>query len=359
MNYREVELLAPESITTTGVRTIDLGTDQPVSRLDVMWRKTNTNHTALAHPAKIIERIDVVDGSDVLFSMNGSDAQAMGFFTSGHQPGSMLNYAGGQWSMMIASIYFGRKMWDELYALDPKKHNNIQIKIAHNIINGGATGTVGDLSIYAHVFNDKIITPKGFVQCREIYSFLPVANAWTYIDMPQDYPIRGLMFGANEAEQGPEYNVVRFKVSENGGKNILAESTMERYLLVQSGNLEPWNEKLICEPLAAATDFHTYVTPHWERTPVMESEGAGLATAHWTSAGCLVHMQCAGGAPVLEGIVQGFAPFGQTWIPFAGVEEDGGWETVGKGNSRIDLQADASCDVDEFIRVAVNQLRRY
>lgn len=121
MNYREVELLAPESITTTGVRTIDLGTDQPVSRLDVIWRKTNTNRTPLAHPGKIIERIDVVDGSDVLFSMNGQDAQAMAFFTQNRQPGSMINYELGQWSMQIASLYFGRKLWDELYALDPRK----------------------------------------------------------------------------------------------------------------------------------------------------------------------------------------------------------------------------------------------
>jgi hypothetical protein len=167
------------------------------------------------------------------------------------------------------------------------------------------------------------------------------------------------MFGANECEDGPEYNIDEFKVSENGGKNILAQSSMERYLLVQSSNLEPWSEKSLFKTAAAATDLHVYVSPHWERTGVFNVEGAGLAVGRATSAGCLMHVQNATGAAVVEGIVQGFAPFGQTWLPFAGVEEDGGWETVGKGNSRIDLQAGAGPDTDEYVRVAVNQLRRY
>jgi len=108
MNYREVELLAPESIATAGTRTIDLGTNQPVSRVDVIWKKTNTNRTPIAHPGKIVESIDIVDGSDVLFSLDGMLAQAWAWFHSKSQPGSMINYETGQWSMQMASIYFGR-----------------------------------------------------------------------------------------------------------------------------------------------------------------------------------------------------------------------------------------------------------
>ena len=359
MNYREVELLRKESIATAGTRTIDLGLDQAVSRLDVIWKKTNTNRTPIAHPGKIVERIDVVDGSDVLYSLNGQDAQAMAFFSTEEQPGCMINYELGQWSMQIASIYFGRWLWDEMYALDPKRHNNIQIKVQHNLANGGSTGTVADLSIYAHVFNDRVVTPKGFVQCREIYSFLPVASAWVYIDMPQDYPIRALMFGANECEDGPEYNTNSFKVSENGGKNILAESEMERYLLVQSGHLRPWSEKILLKTAAAATDLTAYQSCHWERRFSGCVEGAGLGVGVTSNAGCKLVLQNATAAAIIEGHAHGFAPFGQTWIPFADMKDEGGWETVGKGNSRLDLKAGDTPDTDEYVRVAVNQLRSY
>jgi len=359
MNYREVELLAPESIATAGTRTIDLGTNQPVSRVDVIWKKTNTNRTPIAHPGKIVESIDIVDGSDVLFSLDGMLAQAWAWFHGKNQPGSMINYETGQWSMQMASIYFGRYLWDELYALDPKRHNNVQIKVKHNLANGGATGTVADLSVYAHVFDEKSVTPKGFVLTKEQYSFLPVANAWVYIDMPMDYPIRALSFGAPECEDGPEYNLDEFVVSENGGKNIIVKSAMERYLLVQSANLEPWTEKVLFRTAAAATDLNVYITPHWERRFTGCVEGAGLAIGVRSDAGCLTKVQNASAAALIEGHVHGFAPFGQVYIPFAQSVTEEGWLPQAKGNARLDIQAGATPDTDEYVKVAVQQLRSY
>jgi hypothetical protein len=359
MNYREVELLRAESIATAGTRTLDLGTDQPVSRLDIVWKKTNSARVAAGHPHLIISRIDVVDGSDVLFSLDGGMAQAMAFFTQNRQSGGYLNYETGQMSAQVASIYFGRYMWDELYALDPKKHNNIQIKVAHNLASGGSVGTVADLSVYAHVFNDKVPAPKGFVQSLEIYSYLAVANAWVYIDMPQDYPIRGLMFGAPQCTEGPSGNLAQFKVSENGGQNILAEALMNRYNLIQSANLEPWSEHVTMVPAAVNTYAPVYVTPHWERRFTANVEGAGVAIGVRSDQGCLTQVQTAAGTPLVEGFVHGFCPFGQIWIPFAGQTEDSGWETVGKGNSRIDIQGSAGPDLTHPVKVAISQFRKY
>jgi len=359
MNYREVELLAPESIATAGTRTIDLGTNQVVSRIDVMWKKTNSNRTPIAHPGKIVESIDVVDGSDVLFSMNGQDIQALEFFADKTQPASMINYETGQWSMQIASLNFGRYLWDEIYALDPKRFSNIQIKVKHNLANGGATGTVADLSIYAHVFDEKVVNPKGLVQSREIYSFLPVASAWVYVDLPQDYPIIALMFGANECEDGPEYNINKFKVSENGGKNILVESTMERYLLVQSQHYNQWQEKVLFKTAAAATNLSLYASPHWERRFVGVVEGTPYAVSSVSAAGCLYKVQNETAAAIVEGFAMGHCPFGQTFIPFGKRESDEYWNTPQKGNARIDLQAGATPDTDEYVRVFVQQARTY
>lgn len=359
MNYREVELLAKESIATAATRTIDLGTDQKVSRLDFIWKKTNTNRTPIGHPALIVPQISVVDGSDVLFDMSGGAAQALAFFNENRQPASMINYELGQWSMQIASIYFGRYLWDPNWSLDPARFNNIQIKVRHNLALGASTGTVADLSIYAHVFNDKAVTPKGFVQSREIYSYLPVANTWHYIDMPQDYPIRGLMFGAEECEEGPDYNLAEIKVSENGGKNIIVNSEVERYLLVQSGNLEPWSEKILLKTAAAATDLTAYQTCHWERRFVGNNEGAGVGVGVTSNAGCKLVLQTAGAAYIVEGISHGYAPFGQIWIPFAAADEEDGWNTVGKGNSRLDLKDYSAPDTDEYVRVYCQQFRPY
>jgi len=40
---------------------------------------TNNGHTPTAHPVKMVQKIEVVDGSDVLYSMTGVEAAAMNF----------------------------------------------------------------------------------------------------------------------------------------------------------------------------------------------------------------------------------------------------------------------------------------
>ena len=357
---REVELLQAESIATAGVKTLNLDLNDPVSRLDVIWKKTNTNRTPIAHPGKIVEQILVCDGADVLFCMNGQDAQALAYYQTGLVPGAMINYELGQWSMQIASIYFGRHMWDEVMALDPRRFSNIQIKITHNLANGGSTGTVADLSVYAHVFDEKVVQPKGFLLNKEIYSFLPVASAWNYIDVPVDYPIRAVMFGANECEDGPEYNLNRVRIHEANGKHILVDSAMERYLFQNAGRDPIWAEHVLLKTAAAATDLTAYQSPHWERRFMGNNEGAALAVAVTSNAGCVLKLQNATAASIIEGFSIGHNPFGQTYIPFGPADAiEDCWDLRKSGSGKIELQAGATPDTDEYVRVFVQQARLY
>jgi len=357
---REVELLQAESIATAGVKTINLDLQDPISRIDVIWKKTNTNQTPIAHPGKIVKNILVCDGADVLFSMNGMDAIAMAYYQTGLVPGAMTNYYGRQWSMCIASLYFGRHMWDEILALDPKRFSNIQLKIDHDLALGASTGTVADLSVYAHVFDEKIVNPTGFLLNKEIYSFLPVASTFYYIDLPTDFPIRALMFGANECEDGPEYNLANVKIEEANGKHILVNSAMERYLF-QTASRDPiYEEHLLGAASAAATNTVHYSAPHWEKRFVCNNEGAGVGVGVVSNAGCVTSFQTPGGTPVVEGFVIGHCPFGQTFIPFgaAGAIEDS-WDIRKSGSGKLILQAGATPDTDEYVRVAMQQARLY
>ena len=355
---REVELRKKESIATAKVETIDLSLVDPVSALDIIVKKVNTNRTPIAHPGKIIKKIEVIDGSDVLFSMNGQDCIALDYYQNGQVPGAMTNYETGQWSMVHCRINFGRMLWDEAYALDPKRFSNVQIKIEHDIDLGGSTGTVGDFSLYAHVFDDKVIQPKGFLLTKEIYSFLPVANAWKYIDMPEDWPIRALMFGANECEDGPEYNLANIKVHEADGKRILVESETERYMF-QTARRDPiYSEHIICKPAGGDTMLSFYGAPHWEREPSLMSETVGQDMALTTAAGCLYKVMNESGG-IMAGFLHGHAPFGQVYIPFGNPAGDEYWDIKRAGSGRLELQGGATPDTDEFVRVFCQQVRSY
>lgn len=360
MYYREVEVLRAESIATAGTKTIDINITDPISQMSVVWKKTNSNRTPIAHPGKIVKNITICDGADVIFSMNGQDAQAMAYFTTNTQPASMINYETGQWSMQIAQIHFGRMLYDELLALDPKRFSNLQIKIEHDLALGGATGTVADLSVYAHCFDQKIIEPVGYLYNKEIYSFLPVASSWYYIDLPTDYPIRAVMFGANECEDGPEYNIGQLKLTENQGKHIIAESPMERYLFQSSGYYDPWNDMILAKTAAATTGLTAYVTPHWERIAHIKNTAAPAGVMCNSSAGCAVSLQTATAGYIVQGMVFGHNPFGQTFIKTFGGDDIGdAWNIDYAGSGRLELQAGAGPDVDEYVRVYTQQIRKY
>lgn len=359
MYYREVEVLRAESIATAGTRTVDINITDPISKMSVVMKKTNSDRTPVAHPGKILKNIVICDGADVVFSMNGQDAQAMSYFTTNKQPASMINYETGQWSMQIAEINFGRMLYDEKLALDPKRFSNLQIKVEHDLALGGAGGTVADLSIYAHCFDEKVIEPVGYLYNKEIYSFLPVANTWYYIDIPTDYPVRAIMFGANECEDGPEYNIANLKLTENQGKHILVESAMERYLFQSSAYYDPWNDMVVLKPASTAA-FTFYITPHWERQSHLFNTAAATAVRNDSRAGCAQVMAVATGAAVCQGMVFGHNPFGQTFIKtFGGDDIEDCWQIEYAGSGRLELQAGAGPDLDEYVRVYTQQIRKY
>lgn len=355
---REVELLRKESIATAGTKTLDVGLSDPITALDVIVKKTNSNRTPIAHPGKIIKGIEVIDGADVLFSMNGQDAIALEFYQSGNIPGAMTNYEVGQWSMVHARISFGREMWDEIFALDPKRFSNVQIKIEHDIALGGSTGTVGDLSVYAHVFDEKIIEPRGFLLSKEIYSFLPVANAWVYISIPTDYPVRALMWGANECEDGPEYNLANIKIDEADGKHVLLESETERYMFQTAARDPIYMEHIICKPSAGDTMLEHFAAPHWERCPSYMSETTGQDMAYLSAAGCLYSAMNESGG-IMEGFATGHVPFGQVFVPFGSLKGEDYWDIRKSGSGKLALQAGGTPDVDEYVRVFCQQVRGY
>jgi len=362
MYYREVEVLRSESIATLGTRTVDLNITDPISKISVIWKKFNTNSTPLAHPGNIVKNILVCDGADVLFSMNGSHAQSMAYYTDNIQPASIINYVTGECSVQCAEIKFGRWLYDELLALDPKRYNNLQIKVEHDLILGGSTGAVANLSIYAHCFDEKVIEPQGFLYNKEIYTFLPVAGSWYYIDIPTDYPVRALMWGAENATDGPNFIFDEFKLTENQGKHILIDSEMHRYMYQTSAYYDPWNEIVYAKTAGADTDLGIFITPHFERQSHLLATVLARAVANQSAAGCTQNVRNATGAEILKGIVMGHCPFGAMFLKtFGGDKIEDCWQIAYTGSGRLEIHAVAglAAQLTKYQHVYVQQVRTY
>ena len=227
MNYRLATILAQESATTPATKTIDLRVDSPISRLNIVYKPTNSNATIVNHPSRCLTKVEVVDGSEVLFSCSGRELRAAAFYGTRKVPIDIPSYNTGDECMFEASIYFGRKLYDPMLALDPTRFKNPQLKISHNLALGGATPSSATLAVFADLFDEKVISPMGFLMTKELYSYLPVASAHEYVDLPTDFPYRMLLVGGESHAKMLMWRIAKVKLSEDFDKKLpLPETAM-------------------------------------------------------------------------------------------------------------------------------------
>ena len=223
MNYRKAVLLEAESIATAATKTIDLDLQDLISRITLFVMVTNTSYIPAGHPADCITLIEIVDGSEVLYSLTGVEAQALSYYNNGVMDRNELNYENVGSCRAAITLNFGRYLYDELFALDPNKYRNLQLRVTHNKALGGCTPTAGTLKVTADLFDEKVAMPGGFLSGKEIFGFTPVAGAAEYIIIPTDQTIRMLMpINTNDNEE-PDIEFETIKIDEDNGKRTILD----------------------------------------------------------------------------------------------------------------------------------------
>jgi hypothetical protein len=193
LNNRMATILASESATTAATKTIDLNENAPLSKLVIRYKGTNNGSTPTAHPAKMITKIEVVDGSDVLYSMSGTEAAAMNFLETGELPFYICEYEDNIQCCATYDLNFGRFPWDREFALNLASFRNPQLKITHNKALGGSSPDAATMAVFGYTFDDPQPSPSNFLMTKELYSYTLTAGANEYITCPRDYPYRILM----------------------------------------------------------------------------------------------------------------------------------------------------------------------
>jgi len=363
MYYREVYILRPELQTVAAAtRTLDINITDPISKISVTWKKKNTNSTSLGHPGSIVKNILVCDGADVLYSMNGSHAQSMAYYTENTQPACILNYVTGEYSVQMAEIKFGRWLYDEMLALDPKRFNNLQIKIEWDDTLGGCTGDHPYFSVYAHCFDEKVVEPIGWLYNKEIYSFIPVAGGWRYIDLPTDYPIRAIMFGCENEYDAPNFVFAEMRLTEDQGKHVLIESELHRYMQETTAYYHPWNEMVYALPTGSNADMTIHVTPHFERQSHLMPTAVAEGFRHQSAAGFTQIVATETTAQIIKGEVMGHCPFGAMWLKtYGGQDIEDCWQINYTGSGRLELRTCTGITTRtvEYQKVYTQQVRTY
>jgi len=200
MKTRDAVLLYQNTETDTETEILDLDVVNPISELNMEVECTNgatSNEDNFI--SDIVTKVELVDGSEVLESLNMSQLEALHFYHTGITPTLFPSEWAGGIQRHNASIYFGRYLWDRDYAFNAPSFKNPQLKVTFNkaairaaSATGFATGDNIKLTVVAKIMEDVPAPGKFFMQ-KQINSFTSVASGDTRIELPTDYSYRMAM----------------------------------------------------------------------------------------------------------------------------------------------------------------------
>ena len=200
MKTRDAVLHYQRTCKDTETVLIDLDVVEPISAIEFEAECTNgatSNEDNFI--SDILTKIEVVDGSDVLISLNMSQLEALHFYKTGKVPCLFPSEWAGGSQRHNAMLLFGRYLWDPLFGLDTIKYRNPQLKVTFNkaaIRAAGDTGFAsGDnikLTAIAKVF-EQGPRPTKFLMQKQIDSFTSAGSGEKRIDLPVDYLYHMLM----------------------------------------------------------------------------------------------------------------------------------------------------------------------
>jgi len=359
MNYRRATLLAEKNLVGLATETIEIVTRQPISRITLAWRVTKTQGQMNSYPHSDIVRVELVDGSDVLHSLDGGQNQAVCIYdrlcpsmNHGQHMNQMSEYS-------TYGIDFGRFRHDPLLALDPSRFMNLQLKVSHDANNCDDGAASGYLEVWADLFDEKVISPIGFLMTKEHHKRIPpTAGSYWYVDLPTDYPIRKLFIQGYQKAKEPWNNVIEARLDEENEKRIPLNWELEDYHRIMKGVWHPV-EELVVGTGKNLADSHFYVTPtDYYSSGGLTGQGAGqIYMAGWLTGGDMC-VQGVGNVQ-FDGFVHGWLPNHTFEFPFGDPRDLEDWYDVTKlGSLRLRMRSGGGGEVGT-VSAILQQLRHY
>lgn len=224
MKIREHLLVNARTMADSETYTKDLPANAKIMELRIRISATNgaTSNT-LAKLNGMVTKIEVVDGSDVLHSLDGKEEQANNFYRHGQLPFQQLNSKAAGVVIEEFIVSFGRFRGDREFYLDTSRWKNAQLRITHALTisatAGFATGT-GALTVIAKVIEDGAPPYRGFIQSIEKKSWTTIASGVEPTILPRDFPYQSIMVKDLETLIEPDVDLTNLKLIIDSGRWI-------------------------------------------------------------------------------------------------------------------------------------------
>lgn len=364
--FRDVYIENEKTLADSGSLITELAVVDPVSEIQLRFKaKNGATYNKNSPIARCVSKIELVDGANVVYSLDGMFAQAVSYYQTGKVP-SMQRQAGpseNQEDHIV--IRFGRWLWDKAYALAPAKFRNLQLKISWDLatVNDvGATGfltNTGKLSVICRLMEGLAEEPVGYMMAKKHYDWTTAASGEERIALATDYPYVMMLLRAYEAQTKLYSTITNLKLSIDQDKDIpfnlsswdllkMMENQWGKFILDQhcyggnEDNVQTWmavgeTVGLTPEPTVAASGlFSTHVN-------VLDVDSGRLnlravGTDHSTTSPTIHQLLCVG-----QGLHHTFAyPFGtmddpDSWLDAPGVGDVKAIVTQGNAGAAASL----------------------
>lgn len=358
MNYREATLLAETAIDADKVETIDLDFRDICSRIDILYRYAASKHGMDDYNYADITKIEIVDGSNVLYSLSGAECQALNIYNRRCPTMSHGQHWEANSEFMTFGIDFGLTLWDRDYAFDPSKYVNPQLKITVDFGTSDTGISTSYLTVKAHMFDERRATPRGFMMAKEHYQYTCGADGtYEYVELPQDYPIRQMLIRAYRSGYEPWYQIEDVRLDLNNEAKIPFDLNLEEYHRRNKGVDSMVQELFAAQIPTSATNYYVTPTDYYTNLTFMGHQDGEAYHSAIARGGKLQLIATA--AQAGRGLVTGWLPHHCVRFPFGLKDDPSDWFNVARTDkARLRLEAGTS-GVEGTGAIVLEQLRTY
>ena len=260
MNYRTYKFYSRSTHTSDTTIVHDINMQDPISSIILGFEFYHTGYAYQLAPVSCVKKIELIDGSDVLWSLDGYEAEALDWYNNNGNLRSNWNVqsTGGTVSRYVG-IHFGRYLWDPEYAFDPTKFVNPQLRVSLDIDAASSTGSTIYLTMWANMFDEAPTNLKGFFSCKELKQWTMADNVHEYTDLPLDHVYESLYMRAYLSETAPNSCLENIKISEDQDKRVPINNGGQEILRNCLGEYGEVMENIIVAPHTVAREC--WVTP--------------------------------------------------------------------------------------------------
>ena len=199
MRTRDAVIEYQKTLDNAGTLIKDMDLVDPVSALYLEFEATNGSISNLGNwLSDVITKVEIVDGSEVLYALNLSQLEALHFYKLGKTPPLFPSEWPDGTSRHGCLLLFGRYLWDQEYAMDFTKFRNPQLKITSNLaaitpVSATTAFITGSLkaTIVAKMM-ENVGKPSKYLMSKQVDSFT-TATGEKRIELPTDLIYRLMM----------------------------------------------------------------------------------------------------------------------------------------------------------------------